>query len=312
MVAGYHFFNGITPVKKPWVVTFEESLPRKRLFDDSTAKMLASNYCRAIIAISHRAFDIQNYFLNNHELGEIIKEKMFILRPPQEILIGSADEKDFYNKILTVTFIGRHFYRKGGLEVLRAINKMSKPIILNVISSLELDDWRNDFITSESEREARELLKLSNVKYFRSLENNDCITLLKESHLVVMPSYGETYGYSILEGMAAGCVPIVTNISAFREFTNPLNSFIIDLELVSRIDVDCQLDVDNPMPNKLLFERNSETIENMVYDILCNAVSNRDILKTKSVNCVDWIKQNHDPLVTAMKLEEIYAKFICQ
>ncbi len=307
-VDGYHFFNAVTPVKKPWIVTFEESIPRNRTFDMRTAKLLASENCKAIIALSFRAYNIQCSYLGTDKLAGLIKEKMFILNPSQKLLIDIED-KDFYNPKLAVTFVGRHFYRKGGLEVLRAVNRLRGSINFTLISNLEIDGWRDNFITDDMLLEVAQILADDNILHYSSLPNPEVLDILRDSNVLVMPSFGETYGYSVLEGMAAGCVPIVTNISAFSEFTNDTNSFIIDLEMISQIDSDGIWDIDNTVPDIATYCRNSKKIEDGVFDILSRCLTDRELLKWKSKNSIETIKRNHDPLNAIAKLEQVYREF---
>ncbi len=309
MVDGYHFFNAITNVKQPWIVTFETSLPRLRTFDNNTAQLLASNNCRAIIAISTRAFDNQCRYFLDHELSESIKKKMFVLKPTQEILVDSASAKNFYGEKLIVTFIGRHFYRKGGLEIMKAIERLPDGIDINIVSNMEMDKWRNDFISNDDVVDIERFKKNDRINYFSSLPNAQCLELLKKSHILLLPSFGETYGYTVLEGMAAGCVPIVTNLSSFSDFVNDENAFIIDLELTTRIDSYGFWDIDNPMCNKTMYEKNSRAIEEGVYSFLKIAMIDRELLEFKSNKSLEMIRQNHRPADAASRLEEIYNNF---
>jgi hypothetical protein len=58
-VSGYHFFNAITPARKPWCVTFESTLPRLDPEWKNGYRWLAAESCKRIIAISERARHLQ-------------------------------------------------------------------------------------------------------------------------------------------------------------------------------------------------------------------------------------------------------------
>jgi glycosyltransferase involved in cell wall biosynthesis len=148
-----------------------------------------------------------------------------------------------------------------------------------------------------------------NVQHFNSLPNVTVLEILRKSHIVLMPSFGETYGYAVLEGMATGCVPIVTNISALREFASESNSFIIDLKLITKRDENGILDVDNPMPDKITYCENSMAIEEGVYNYLNEALLDRRMLELKSFNALETIRKQHNPINAIAKLEQIYSEF---
>ena len=61
----YHFFNTISLNRTPWVVTYESGFPRWNHDSKMGAKLLASEFCRKIIAISHCANNILNLYLRS-------------------------------------------------------------------------------------------------------------------------------------------------------------------------------------------------------------------------------------------------------
>ncbi len=72
---------------------------------------------------------------------------------------------------------------------------------------------------SPSVREAKgiptfEAVGLPNMKSVTSIPREDYIKLLKDAKVYCQLSYEETFGVSLLEAMAYGCVPVVTNRGA--------------------------------------------------------------------------------------------------
>ncbi len=59
---------------------------------------------------------------------------------------------------------------------------------------------------------------------------------LKISDVLVFPTIGEGFGLPILESMACGCVPIVTNFSGHTDFCKEDNSYLMDgIDLYSNV-----------------------------------------------------------------------------
>ena len=58
------------------------------------------------------------------------------------------------------------------------------------------------------------------ISYVPKLTNNETLELMKKSHIGLLPTYADTYGYSVLEFQAAGCPVITTNVRALPEINN--------------------------------------------------------------------------------------------
>ncbi|WP_241627814.1 glycosyltransferase, partial [Rosenbergiella epipactidis] len=54
---------------------------------------------------------------------------------------------------------------------------------------------------------------------------------MSKSHIGLLPTWADTYGYSLLEFMAAGCPVISTNVRALTEINSSDRGYIINLPL---------------------------------------------------------------------------------
>ncbi|HBQ8444491.1 TPA: hypothetical protein MYU56_005519, partial [Klebsiella pneumoniae] len=145
MVDAYAVFNDVVVTKKKWVTIFETMVPRyqsiinfhrtsnedyegiaKSKAINEAIYRLADDNCLSINALSENAMRIQAKLLDTYpELKPGIMRKITVTKPPQAVRDFSSDinYKDFNNS-LNLVFIGRDFYRKGGGELIVAINEL--------------------------------------------------------------------------------------------------------------------------------------------------------------------------------------------
>lgn len=234
-----HSFNAIPYTNKPWIVTFESKLPRTigpykdKLGSIIKTRLLLDN-CRQVIAMSHYA---KERFIKTNECWTDIKtiiDKLEIIPPNFPIKIP-IPKKYLKGQTLEIIFVGNDFARKGGIVALRVAEKAKKmklPLKVNLISGMNYGPsvYTDCLDTSRYARDLT-LLNLDNVVLYKKLPNEQVISLFAKSHLQVMCTLDDTYGFSILEGFSVGTPAITTNVCALPEFVNSNNGVVIDLEL---------------------------------------------------------------------------------
>ncbi|MEM8722811.1 MAG: glycosyltransferase family 4 protein [Cyanobacteria bacterium P01_G01_bin.39] len=242
-----HSFNRIPYTTKPWIITFESSLPRilkTDIFKNGAyalkkrlTERLALENCKKIIAMSEYA---KNIFVQRNKdierkLLEKIIDKVEVIHP--NIVVKSRTPKQYKRgETLKMVFIGNNFARKGGFVVLRLADEAQKrglPVDFHIVSALNYgshvytdhsDNWRYD--------EDLKLLNLSNVTFYEKIANQKVIQLLSESHLQIMPTFHDTYGFSIIEGFSVATPAITTNVCALPEIVHPdKNGYLLNLEV---------------------------------------------------------------------------------
>jgi len=306
----YHFFNAIALTKKNWVVTFETALPRYNYHSEFGLKILASENCKKIIAISDRAIAIQRFFLKKFpKYEEKILEKIIRLPPSQELHVTSINYKS-YDEELVFTMVGAEFFRKGGLEILNAFEELINegyPVKLNIISRLEIDADDNPHIAKDGREES--LLKINkyskSIKYYRALPNDKIIEVFKQSHIGLLPSHHETYGYSTLESMACGCPVIVTNIPPLCEFIKEKFGWLIDVPQIARNGTYVS-DIGS-------FEKSedfSRKLTDGIYTTIKKICAEPNVVKDKAIAAIENIRINHNPINAANILEGIYNRIL--
>lgn len=230
------------------------------------------------------------------------------MHPPQKKIIDSIEEKRLsYKKhdTLTFTFVGDQFFRKGGREILKAFLALPATMRfrLNIVSILEPDTYAS----ATNDRDAavlKERIKTlpSNFQFYSNIPNTQVIELLKKSHIALLPTYADTYGYFTLEAQACGCPVITTNVEAMPEINNDECGWVIPIEL------------DNLKNAILRTEKNrneaSETIEKNLYKILASIFSNPATILPKANESLNRIRKFHDPTNHASQLMKIYSSAV--
>ena len=220
-----HLFNSISYGGHPWVVTFEHYLPRWDVHSELGIRLLARPRCKKVIAMSRFAFDQQLYYLDEFpSYKETIRQKMCILTPPQNPVIESYVEKNLDAGSVTCTFVGHDFFRKGGLEILQAFVRLVEegyPIRLNIVSSMEYGDYASRSTVADV-LIARALMQTlgDRLHYIPQLDNAEVLKLFVSSDVGLLPTYDDTYGFSVLEAQAAGCPVISTDVCALPEIND--------------------------------------------------------------------------------------------
>jgi glycosyltransferase involved in cell wall biosynthesis len=294
----YHFWNTITPVRKPWITTFEHTIPRNEPNFLRGYEWMAGCYCKKLIAITQRAINGQKFALNNyHQYKDEIEAKMICIPPPQKVI---CKVPTVINDKIIFTFIGNAFYRKGGVELVKAFAALKKyPIHLNLISKMQFDGFKDRF--AEPFHESMP----SNVSYFPWLPNDRVIKILTESHVGILPSYGETYGYSVLEAMAAGCAVVTTDVDPFPEFVKEDFGYFLKMP---KYIVDGFERIESDTPES--FNQCSTHLVNEITRVIQNIVNDLETLQVKRENAIKRIGQYHSPIDRSNLLLHIYLEAI--
>jgi Glycosyltransferase len=296
-----HYFNQINYGAVPFGTTFETTVPRhwsEQAISRGT-KIILSEKCKFLIAMSENAKKLQEERCNHlsSEEQQKLEDKTVVLHTPQEIIPNDISRFSDINP-LRIIFIGYDFYRKGGFPMLRALeqlNRLGYKFHLTVVSDVTLIDI--NYNITDADLSTVELVLdyfVQNhewIEWKPNLPNDDVIAMLPNYHLGMLPSFAETYGYTVLEMQAAGIPVITTNVGAFPEI-NPEN---------------CGWQITLPAQWRENKARSLIVMQNSIFSIIRGIFDAPDILTTKSCNSVDKIIALHCPIKHAAKLQRIYS-----
>jgi len=236
-----------------------------------------------------------------------ILNKNIIIHPPQNLYINSINEKIYDDQNIIFTIVGADFFRKGGYETIKVFDKLlceNQKVKLNIISNLSFNtNWKDDHISKSDYDYVLKIVKKHShfINFYPGLEHSKVIEIFKQSHIGLLPSYGETYGYTVLEAQACGCPVITTEMPPFEEFNKDNYGWRIKVPLIERDGIKT-----SDVYTKLGLKTFAETLEQNLYQTIKKILENPHIIKEKAINAIESIKKNHNIEKTTKQIEKIY------
>ena len=237
-----HAFNRIPIGRKPYLIGFESHLPRGFSLESTAyfralTKSLAGKRCRGIVAISRFSEQIFRKMHAGSDMADALYEKLETRYPNLEIPAIEDPAPDL-DAPLQLVFVGHHFARKGGCVAVRLAELAQEAGVdmrITIVSGLAMggDIWtdpaREDYYETWVDR-----LERGNITHYRSLPNDQVQTLLRAAHFCLLPTFGDTFGYSAIEAMANYCPMIATHQGALPEFIeDDRNGILLELPVDS-------------------------------------------------------------------------------
>lgn len=243
----FHFFNCINlGTHSKWVLSVESGVPWPvnvtRCVESENAdlssiandkyvarrmKALANQNCLALLALSHCTENIQRELIKQFPKYEgVIAKKLITLLPPQKLIVNDVKEKGLTwkdDERMTFIYVGSDFYRKGGRETVQVLADLHKQydFRLVLISAMAVDEQRY-LRTNNDEEEAKRLIEDNKdwIEYYDRLPNAKVLEKMKVAHVCMLPTWMDTFAYSVLEAQACGTPVISTSLRALTEINN--------------------------------------------------------------------------------------------
>jgi len=231
---------------------------------------------------------------------------MLVVHPPQKALVSAYSAKNIgFNGNIRFIFVGASFFQKGGLEIVETLKMVKEkyhyPLELVIISSLEDDNYAAGASADDNRRILSYILENNDwITYFPRLENNLVLAWMKKSHIGLLPTYADTYGFVVLEYQAAGCPVISTNIRALPEINSNDTGWVIEIPKNYLGEAIYTTSEDRTLISNAI----RKGIEQAVHEIF----SDKKIILEKSDNAIRNIEKNHSVQNYARKMSELYHK----
>ncbi len=194
----------IVDIDNPWSLV-GYNIPAMSLYKFFIKKILLSDRCLEIRCMSEACRKSLLYLF-----GEMIYKKSRIHYPIAGIQAVSTPLLSDNNSVKFI-FIGSQFEIKGGGSLLAAFKEAQK-IVPNISLTI---------ITHFPVLYEETIKETDNVEVFPpEFLRKDIYDLMRKSDVLVHPSYMESFGMTILEGMANGLVIIANDIYAISEMVS--------------------------------------------------------------------------------------------
>jgi glycosyltransferase involved in cell wall biosynthesis len=173
------------------------------------------------------------------------------------------------------------------------------PIKLNIVSELRIGDYASQAGEEDRRRVWRLIKKYpDSVVHFERLPAADVAALLRRTHVGLLPSYFDTYGYSVIECQAAGCPVITTDIRALPEINNAEIGWIISVPKDEWGNGRIWTEDDRA--------QTSDLIEEGLFETIVEISRNPEHIAEKGRMALKRIRAQHDPRTRAAELEALY------
>ena len=136
----------------------------------------------------------------------------------------SFQEKKKEIGTLKLVFVGRVAPEKNTLYAIDVLKNCKQHIELDIYGPIYSQEYYNYCDTAINQLPTNIV-----VNYKRVLEHHLLENTLKNYHVIYLPSTGENFGHSIIEGMMYSCIPVISNKTPWQNLKNKNIGFDIDL-----------------------------------------------------------------------------------
>jgi glycosyltransferase involved in cell wall biosynthesis len=166
---------------------------------------------------------------NSDEQNDILKNfgnttKVIIAQNLPEQSHLSYNPKEKVVNHLKMVFIGRIAEEKNTLFAIEVLKKCTQNIELDIYGPIYNQDY-----FEKCKNAINQLPTNIVIKYKGVLNHNLLNETLKNYHVIYLPSTGENFGHSIIEGMCNSCIPIISNKTPWKNLEQKAVGFDIDL-----------------------------------------------------------------------------------
>jgi len=212
----YHTYNSVVANHRPWVIEVESYLPRYKPMRESHPlfkwgqRRLASDDCKALIFTSRHTLALNREKLVS--IGVDPAKMQVIYRAVEQYRPADRDPAHF-----TILFAGNGFYRKGGIELLKAFQRLDRPEArLVIVSTLEVD-WGVFPNEADIAFAERTIASDPRITLHRGLGHAALLQQMRKADVFASTTFADPFNNTVLEAMGAQVPVISSRISSIPE-----------------------------------------------------------------------------------------------
>jgi glycosyltransferase involved in cell wall biosynthesis len=313
-----HAWNAIPTLdRRPYVVTFEDYLPRtpddRRIpwLERRLRDQLLHPRCRGIIALSDYALrQLRAQHRDFPRLPELLAktERLYPALAPRTAVPKAHSDR------LRLLFVGRDFMRKGGPVLLRAhrrLRGMGVPVETTIVSSL---GWSpGDYVGPPDAAYVEEALRglgQEGIVHHPKLRSDAVYRLMDAADYLVFPTFHDTFGFVSLEAFAGATPVIATETCVLPEVVEPgRNGFLLPFENDAAVGKWTWLYRQSEPGYLDAYEQATATLADALAERLAVQWEERGDYEALSAGAVATAHGRFHPDAARRRLEEIYERF---
>lgn len=301
---GFHFWNGASYSPKPWITTLE--LPTN---NDTKLELFARKQCRKILCLSSWVLNTQIGFVKDTQYADEIMPKLELLHPPQSLTLTKITRSIGDDDKIKFLFVGRDLFRKGGFECLKAFDKVLTDgynAELTIVSKMTTADWPQPATQSQLDLAIAITEKWKdNIQVFKEIGPIEVLKLMIDSHVGLLPTNNDSYGFSMLEFFSCGIPVITTEVLALSEINDDSRGWFLKLPVTASQFGVKEFKRDSLEEREQLSTLMTAALDRQIREIL----ENKQEIEKRCDPALQYIKINHDATRYKDKLESIYSCF---
>jgi glycosyltransferase involved in cell wall biosynthesis len=204
-----------------------------------------------------------------------------VYRAVEQYLPGVKDPSRF-----TVLFAGNGFYRKGGVELLKAFQRLKgDDVRLWIVSTMEVD-WGVEPPPEVIAWAERTIAEDPRIELFRGMPHAELLQLMRRAHLFVSTTFADPFNNTVLEAMGAQLPVISSRVSSIPEMVDHgRNGWLLEVE-----------------------GRASDDIAGEIAELVQRLRDDAGLLADLSAGSLAVVRERFDLRVRNARLKELYDK----
>jgi glycosyltransferase involved in cell wall biosynthesis len=173
------------------------------------------------------------------------------------------------------------------------------PYQLVIVSKMTYGDWASR-TTSADHEAALKIIRShpERITLHNALPYAQVLDVFRHAHIGVLPTWADSYGYSVLEAQSAGCAVISTNLRALPEINSEDRGWLLQMPLNEwqngRIHTDAEREIFRT------------TLEQELEKTLRHIAAHPGEIAAKAARAHASVKEHHSPASRASLTEAIY------